>query len=399
MISFCIRGLLNCMYSLTDYGQMIADRVRMDPYALALKAVITNESVVLDLGAATGIHSLLACKFGARKVYALEPNDAIHLARKLAQINGFSDRIDFIQDSSTNVTLPEKVDLIVSDLRGVLPLFGLHIPTIIDARERHLAPGGVLIPRRDTLWAALVEVPYLYKELIEPWDFPYGFSMAPAKELALSNWSDFDSKTTQSRNLLTEPQRWAELDYTTIGDSNVFSQELNQETIRKGTAHGWLVWFDCELSDGIGFSNGPHERRVATVYGRAFFPLLEPVKVAMGDSVALEIQARLKGDEYIWQWQTHFLVSDSGNRIKKHFDQSTADTELSGIYSRDSEIAHLRPTSTEAGELDRLILSLLDGNNTIEQIVQQAITSFPSRFDDFADAASYVYDLSRQYAI
>jgi protein arginine N-methyltransferase 1 len=387
------------MYSLVDYGHMIADRVRMDSYAHALRTMVTSDSIVLDIGAATGIHSLLACKFGARHVYAVEPNDAIHLARKLAQINGFSDRIDYIQDSSANVTLPEKVDLIVSDLRGVLPLFGLHIPTIIDARERHMAPGGVLIPWRDTLWTALVEVPYLYKELIEPWDFPYGLSMAPAKELALNNWTDFDSQTTQSRNLLTEPQRWAELDYTSIADSDLSGPELIQDTTRSGTAHGWLVWFDSELCDGIGFSNGPHERSVTTVYGRAFFPLLEPVKVALGDSVALEIQARLKGDEYIWQWQTHFLVSDNGNRIKKDFNQSTADSQLSAIFSRDSDIAHLRPTSTEAGELDRFILSLLDGNHPIEQIAQQAITSFPSRFDDLADALRYVYDLSREYAI
>ena len=146
------------MYSLSDYGHMIADKVRMDPYAHALKAMVTSDSVVLDIGAATGIHSLLACKFGACQVYAIETNDAIHLARKLAQVNGFSDRIDFIQDSSANVSLPEKADLIVSDLRGALPPFGLHIPTIIDARNRHLAPGGTLIPMRVSFWAALGEV-------------------------------------------------------------------------------------------------------------------------------------------------------------------------------------------------------------------------------------------------
>jgi protein arginine N-methyltransferase 1 len=354
------------MYSLTEYGQMIADKVRMDPYAHALKAMITSDSVVLDIGAATGIHSLLACKFGARQVYAIEPAEAIHLARKLAEINGFADRIDFIQDSSTNVSLPEKADLIVSDLRGVLPPFGLHIPTIMDARERHLAPGGVLIPRCDTLWAALVEVRYLYKELIEPWDFPYGLSMDPAKKLALNNWSDVDTKSIQSRNLLTEPQRWALLDYETIIDPDVSGPQLIQETTRSGTAH---------------------------------FPLIEPVKVALGDSVELKIQALLKGDEYVWQWQTRFLVSGGGNRIKKEFNQSTANTQPSAIFSKGSDIARLRPATTEAGELDRLILSLLDGSHTVEQIAEQAIKSFPSRFNDFADASSYVYDLSRQYAI
>ena len=38
------------MYSIGDYGDMIADKVRMDPYAYAMKAVIGPDTVVLDIG-------------------------------------------------------------------------------------------------------------------------------------------------------------------------------------------------------------------------------------------------------------------------------------------------------------------------------------------------------------
>ena len=58
------------MYSLADYGTMIADRVRLDAHAEALRRVVTPASIVLDVGAGTGVMSLLACKFGARRVYA-----------------------------------------------------------------------------------------------------------------------------------------------------------------------------------------------------------------------------------------------------------------------------------------------------------------------------------------
>jgi hypothetical protein len=44
------------MYSIGDYGDMIADKVRMDPYVYALKAVIETNSVVLDIG--TGPRSI-----------------------------------------------------------------------------------------------------------------------------------------------------------------------------------------------------------------------------------------------------------------------------------------------------------------------------------------------------
>ena len=36
-------------YDLIDYADMIADRVRMDAYALALKAVVKPESVIWAL--------------------------------------------------------------------------------------------------------------------------------------------------------------------------------------------------------------------------------------------------------------------------------------------------------------------------------------------------------------
>jgi protein arginine N-methyltransferase 1 len=235
------------MYSVGDYGEMIADKVRMDPYVYALKAKIGPNSVVLDIGTGTGIHALLACKFGARKVYAIEPNEAIHLARELAQENGFADRIEFFQNVSTRVTLPERADVIVSDLRGVVPPYGRHIPSIIDARQRHLAPGGTLIPKRDTVWASLVEARGVYNGLVGPWDYPYGLAMEKAKQIVLNDWSEENTDTFRKSNLLMEPRIWTELDYMSIEKPDVGPSELTQKSTRDGTAHGILLWFDAFL--------------------------------------------------------------------------------------------------------------------------------------------------------
>ena len=115
------------MYSVHDYGRMIVDEVRMTAYVTALRAAVKPGSVVIDLGAGTGIFSLYACRFGAKKVYAIETNDAIDVARQIAAANGCADRIEFIQAVSTDVELPERADVIISDLRGSLPLFGQHL--------------------------------------------------------------------------------------------------------------------------------------------------------------------------------------------------------------------------------------------------------------------------------
>jgi protein arginine N-methyltransferase 1 len=385
------------MYSIGDYGDMIADKVRMDPYAYALKAVIEPDSVVLDIGTGAGMHALLACKFGARKVYAIEPNDSIHLARELAQVNGYADRIEFFQDVSTHVSLPEKADVIVSDLRGVLPLYGGHIPAIIDARERHLAPGGVLIPKRDTMWVSLVETDKVYNELIGPWDYPYGLAMEEAKQIVLNTWIEENTDTFRKSNLLTEPQIWTELDYTSIENPDVSSSRLIQKATRDGTAHGLLLWFDGEIAEGIRVFNGPGAEKMAEVYGCGFFPLLEPVSIEKGDTISLDIRADLIEDEYNWHWHTRIQSGDNPQAIKADFQQSIdLESRLESAVLHES-VLNFRPSRSEAGEIIHFILGMMDGGNTIDQISRQVQGKFPVRFKTQREAQFYVNDLSQEF--
>src|ERR1044072_10054090 len=103
------------MYSLHFYGQMLADASRMDAYAAALRQTVNRDSVVMDLGCGPGVLALLACKLGARRVYAVEPDNVIGLAREAAVANGFADRIEFVETVSTEIMLPEPASIIISD--------------------------------------------------------------------------------------------------------------------------------------------------------------------------------------------------------------------------------------------------------------------------------------------
>src|SRR5437868_11673545 len=105
------------MYSVRGYAAMLHDARRVEAYQRALQLSITPDSVVVDIGTGLGIFAFLACQAGARKVYAIEPDEVIVLARELAAANGYQERIDFIQDISARVTLSEQADVIVSDLR------------------------------------------------------------------------------------------------------------------------------------------------------------------------------------------------------------------------------------------------------------------------------------------
>ena len=73
------------MYSVTNYGRMIGDNTRTNAYQQAIQQLVNSDSVVVDLGAGLGILSFLACAAGARKVYAIEPDDVITVAQEIAR--------------------------------------------------------------------------------------------------------------------------------------------------------------------------------------------------------------------------------------------------------------------------------------------------------------------------
>src|SRR5882762_2567167 len=171
-------------YDLPTYGKMMTDRVRTGAYCQALALAVKPDDVVVDLGACAGIFTLHACRLGARLVHAIEPNDAIQIAREVVHANGFSQQVTFHQAMSFQVELAEPCDVLITDPRGVLPLYEQAIPTIIDARRRLLKPGGVLIPQRDTIWAALVEANEIYSAHCEdPWRRSNdGFNLEAARQ-------------------------------------------------------------------------------------------------------------------------------------------------------------------------------------------------------------------------
>ncbi len=70
---------------------------------------------------------------------------------------------------------PERVDVIVSEWLGGFGIDeGMLVP-VIAARDRWLKPGGVMIPRSVTAWAALVHDRYL-ADMVE---FPAGQPVRP----------------------------------------------------------------------------------------------------------------------------------------------------------------------------------------------------------------------------
>jgi protein arginine N-methyltransferase 1 len=379
------------VYSIEDYGRMIADEVRMGAYSAALRQAVTPDCTVLDLGTGTGIFALLACQYGARKVYAVESADSIAVAERIAHANGFADRIEFIQATSTEIELPERVDVVVADMHGTLPLYRSNIASLIDARVRLCTADAAIIPQRESLWVAAVESPDLVERLVGPWDRNgFGLAMSAARDAVLNTPCKISVPRDQ---LVTSPQSWGVLDYATIESPNV-SATVTLSPTRTGTAHGVLLWFECHLAEGIRFSTAPGEPDL--VYRASFLPWLDPLRLDADDSILLRLRADFTGDDYLWSWDTT-LTRRSG-ASGAHFRQSTFwGSPLSRARLRRRAGAFRAPLS-QAGQIDAAILAAMDGRASLAEIARAINVRFPGRFASFGEALARVGDLSERYA-
>ena len=380
------------MYSVYAYGRMIADRVRTDAYRRALRESIKDEAVVVDIGTGLGIWALTACKLGARKVYAIEASSVIQLARQVAADNGFESRIEFIHGLSRRATLPERADVIVSDVRGVLPFFQQGLTSLIDARDRFLKPQGVMIPHADTLWATIVENADEHGGFFDVWnENGHGLNLQAARRVATNGYRKVHLKPDQ---LLCEPALMATLDYLRLDTPN-FRDRLECSLTRAGTAHGLGVWFNSELAPGIVLSNAPGNPIL--IYGNTFFPFSEAVPVAAGDTVSCVLRADLIADDYAWTWETRInRKSQPSEQIV--FRQSTFFNEVYSPAQLQKSFAGHVPVLNEDGLAKRFILERMNGELSLETIARELAEKFPLKFPTFQDSLNQVAQISKQYS-
>lgn len=363
---------------------MVACGPRTDAYARAIARTVKPGSIVLDIGAGTGVLSLLAAKAGARKVYAVEPNPAVWLLPELAAENGVEDRIEVHQISSLDLVIPEKVDVVIADLRGSFPITGDHLSAMFDARTRLLADGGVIIPESDALRVAVVEARALHADLESAAN---ALSTVGLKGAAAAR-SIFNSVTNDSRgplrtnDLLTEGRVWQVLEYgRTRGP---FDKTVQLKAVRNGIARGLALWFDAHVQDELTFDSQPGSDMV---YARGYLPFPEPIPLDAHDVVTVTLRVDEQGTR--WAWDT--TVSEQDSNPKVSFRQASFLGMPTSPEALLKGSAKFVPQRSARGERQRYILDLMDGTRTVRDIVQIAGDAFPEQ--SAARIADEVHDL------
>lgn len=288
---------------------MLSDEVRTNAYRAAIEDVVKPGMAVLDFGTGSGVLAFFAARAGARRVYAVDRSPFLRAARALAKHNGLD--VTFIQSDGETFELPEKVDVIVSECMGHYALNEHMIEAVLRARDLHLAPNGVVVPRTIELHAALATKP-----LVDASFFAtprYGFDFTPLRTLAMQ------------RRLTLPVAPEGLVGATMMGSLDLEHDKTELATTRGKTAlheptvvHALVGWFDTTLSAGVELRTGPAAPQ--THWHQSVFPFETPVTVPAGE-VEVVIDPIALGERNFWRWG---LVWPGGqafadNLVRLHF--------------------------------------------------------------------------------
>jgi protein arginine N-methyltransferase 1 len=341
-------------YSLEQFAAMFSDRLRMDAYGAAIAKYVRPGDAVLDLGCGPGIFALLACQAGARQVYAIDMNNVVDFGRYLAAANGYQDRVQFLCGDSRQVHLPERVNVIISDVRGVLPLYSHSVGTLEDARTRLLPRAARCFRRGIPCCAPLWRSPSINRGIAEAWKSVPQLDLSAGLPLVLNGVYRERLKPEQ---VLSDVRPWHSLDYTSGAKASA-AGSVKLTASRKGVGNGLGLWFETHLGDEISYCTEP--RSGDTVYGHTFLPWLEPVQLEEGDVSEVDLRANLVGDDYVWRWETRVPSTDT--RAAIDFRQSSFYGSVFSPSFLKKHSAEFVPVLSEAGLAERWILQAMDGN-------------------------------------
>ncbi|VDK83454.1 unnamed protein product [Onchocerca ochengi] len=159
----------------SGFGDMIHDFERNQKYEFGLKLVISqlkekNKKVhVLDIGAGTGLLSMMAIRAGADSVTALEMlKPMANCAEEIVRKNGYEGQIRLIASRSTELTdeeisTIEKADVMVAEVFDTELIGEGALRTFKEAHQKLVKPGCRVVPSSARIFLVPVQSDFLMR--------------------------------------------------------------------------------------------------------------------------------------------------------------------------------------------------------------------------------------------
>ena len=286
-----------------QHHTMLKDVNRLMAYRMAIARHVAGRSVV-EIGAGTGLLSIFAAQAGATRVEAIEETAIAEVAREMVAANACSDRVTVHMGHSRNITLPKPADVLIHEIIGVDPLDENILPTLADATQRFLKPGGISIPHRLEICCFAFEVagnPYSDKDTcvaeaaemdrIYGLDFgPYRASLDRSSPAAFERPLDIGNIATFRPRLLSRESQLLDLDLSLASLTGGVTPVQRRITITdEGIVGGLLLHFRAHLDESLSISNSLFAPPTSWRRGVKSIPRR---RVRAGDTLALSVGGR-----------------------------------------------------------------------------------------------------------
>lgn len=270
---------------------MMNDAPRNDAFEAAIKAAITvtgPDAHVLDIGAGSGLLSLMAARAGARKVVACEMDSMIaEMAQRIVAQNGYSDRITVHAKPSTELAIGTELDapadILVSEILSSDLLTEKVLDTFEDAHRRLLAPDAIVIPRAASAMGCLVA-----SENLAGYAFVgevSGFDLSAFTAFAPQRLPIHGTMTAWER--LSDDLELVRLDLTRNKHDATLSR-LSIPVTASGRAIGIVQWMHIDLWEGVSFDNHP-DRYTDGGWLQVLHSFPEPIDVVAGETLDIAV--------------------------------------------------------------------------------------------------------------
>jgi len=235
---------------------------------------------------------MFAAKAGAAKVIGIECAGIFDQAVKIVQANGLDDIIVLKKGKMEEVDIGvEKVDIIISEWMGYFLLYESMLDTVLWARDKYLAPDGMMFPDKAQLFLCAIEDSEYREDKINFWDNVYGFDMSCIKELALLEPL---VDTCDPQQIISTTHQILDIDLYTVKPEDLdFHSTWELKLTRDDYCHALVAYFNVEFSKShtkLRFSTGP--RSEYTHWKQTVFYLDNPVVACKGDVFKGEITVK-----------------------------------------------------------------------------------------------------------
>ena len=292
--------------------KMLADHERNNAFEKAIAKAVNPDSVVLDIGAGSGLLSMMAAKHGAKRVFACEQSSHIsEVAKKIVEKNGFKDRVKLFNLKSTQLTkneLKEKPNLIVAEIFDAGLIGEMAIPTFRHALKELCSEECKIIPAKAQVMGRLLHAPS--SSSVNPMKNISGFDLSHFDQFRVPQEYISEDLKLSEHQFLSNEFDMLDFNFTNLGDpisDNSFkSKELEVLVNDSGVLHGVAFWFNLLLDDEIELSSKPD--RLNNHWGQALFFFEQNLKVKKGDLMELNMRFN---DISIWFEEPNLIKKKS----------------------------------------------------------------------------------------